>query len=217
MLRAKPAPRSRPPVTVLRAPEHLARRFQQVCDTMLADVFATHGLVGWQWALIVQIRATPGLDCTRLAAAIGRDATSTGQALDMLERRGFVLRRVSPEDRRAWSFALTPAGEAFHEGVRPRVRSTSARITAPLSPTERETLLDLLTRLVIVNETHARPGAGRRPPRRRGPAAAEAEGTSPCAATPAPSSPAAPSSPSACSVSSLAGGTARRTRNPRPA
>lgn len=216
MPRAKPAPRSRPPVTVLRAPEHLARRFQQICDTMLADVFASQGLVGWQWALIVRMRGTPGLDCTRLAAAIGRDATSTGQALDMLERRGFVLRRVSPEDRRAWSFALTPAGEAFHEGVRPRVRATSARITAPLSPTERETLLDLLTRLVIVHETHARPGAGRRPPRRRGPAAVEAEGTLPCA-TPAPRSDVAPSSPSACSVSSLAGGTARRSRSPRPA
>jgi MarR family transcriptional regulator, temperature-dependent positive regulator of motility len=212
MPRPRSVPRSRPPVTALRAPEHLARRFQQICDSMLAGVFAAEGLVGWQYSLIPQLRATPGLDCTRLAAAIGRDATSTGQALDMLEVRGLVARRVSPEDRRAWSFALTPAGEAFHEGMRPRVTAISRRITAPLSPAEAGTFLDLLTRLVVEHETHARPGAGRRPPRRRGPAAAEAEGPSPCV-TPAPAPPVAPRSASASSASSSAGGRARRSRS----
>ena len=87
MPRAGSAPRSRPPTTVHRAPEHLARRFQQICNSMQAELFAAQGLAGWQYALVVQLRMTPGLDCARLAAGIGRDATSTGQALDMLVQR----------------------------------------------------------------------------------------------------------------------------------
>ncbi len=134
---------------------------------MLADLFAAQGLSSWQYGLVVQLRTTPGLDCTRLAAAIGRDVTSTGQALALLVTRGLVTRSIAPEDRRAWSFALTPAGVAFHEAMRPEVTAASRRITAPLAPDEAETLLDLLTRLVVTHEAHARPGAGRRPPRRR--------------------------------------------------
>jgi MarR family transcriptional regulator, temperature-dependent positive regulator of motility len=203
-------------VTVLRAPEHLARRFQQICETMLVDLFAAQGLASWQYGLVVQLRTTPGLGCTRLAAAIGRDATSTGQALDMLVARGLVARSTAPEDRRAWSFALTPAGLAFHEAMRPQVTTASRRITSPLSPAEAETLLDLLTRLVVTHEAHARPGTGRRPPRRRIDTA-EAAGVSPWQNPPS-SPPAAARSASGSSAPSSAGRPARRSRSPpRPA
>src|SRR5215207_5641789 len=212
MPRAGSAPRSRPPTTVHRAPEHLARRFQQICNSMQAELFAAQGLAGWQYALVVQLRTTPGLDCARLAAGIGRDATSTGQALDLLVRRGLVARRVAPEDRRAWSFTLTPAGVAFHEAMRPQVTAISRRITAPLSPEETETLLDLLTRLAVAHEAHARPGAGRRPPR-RGQAAAEAEGQPPCPTSSAPSSPGAARSALASSAASSATDMPRRSRS----
>jgi hypothetical protein len=129
----------------------------------------------------------------------------------MLAERGLVARSIAPEDRRAWSFALTPAGLAFHEAMRPQVTTASRRITAPLSPAEAETLLDLLTRLVVTHEVHARPGIGRRPPRRRTDTA-ETAGVSPCQDP--PSSPVAASGSSA---PSLAERPARRSRSrPRP-
>lgn len=206
--------RSARPVTVLRAPEHLARRFQQVCDGVLAALFAEHGLANWQYALLVQVRTTPGLDGASLAAAIGRDPSSTGQALDMLVARGLVERRISPADGRAWSFVPTAAGISFHDAMRPVVTAASRRITAPLSPEERETLLDLLTRVVVANEEHARPGAGRRPPRRRGPTGAETGDAKPCA-TPASTSHAdGRSSASASSSREPAGPRLPRSRQP---
>jgi DNA-binding MarR family transcriptional regulator len=174
-------------VTVHRAPEHLARRFQQICETMLAGIFAEQGLTSWQYGLIVQVRSVPGLDCKRLAAAIGKDTTSTGQALDMLVARGLIVRAVAPGDRRAWSFALSPAGVNFHEAMRPRVTAASRRVTAPLSPAEVETLLDLLTRLVVTHEAYAKPGAGRSPHRRAPPVAVDAKEVPPCAPSATPS------------------------------
>nr|WP_246526336.1 MarR family winged helix-turn-helix transcriptional regulator [Plastoroseomonas hellenica] len=190
----------------MRAPEHLARRLQQVCDSLFAGLFAEHGMANWQYALVVQVRATPGLDAARLAAAVGRDATSTGQALDMLVARGLVARCVAPHDRRARAFTLTPAGLAFHEAMRPRVTAISHQITAPLSLAERETLLDLLARIVVANEEHARPGAGRRRPSRRGPVAAATEEAQPCTA------PASLPRAAARSASSVPSSAARKPR-----
>ena len=158
-----------PPVpTVHSAPQHLARRFLQVCDSLLCEVFAPHDLQPRDYALVVQLRMTPGLDRTRLGIAIGRDATSTGEALDRLEARGWVARRLSPNDRRAWQFNLTEAGEAFHTSMRPSVTAASQRILAPLSATEADALIGLLSKIVIAHESIARPGAGRRTPTRKG-------------------------------------------------
>ena len=46
-------------------------------------------------------------------------------------------------------------------------RAVARRMLAPLTEAEGETLLALLARLVEAHEAHARPGAGRRPPRRK--------------------------------------------------
>jgi hypothetical protein len=53
--------------------------------------------------------------------------------------------------------------------MRPKVLAAQAGIIEPLMPAERMLLVDLLTRVVEANEAHARPGAGRRPPRRKAP------------------------------------------------
>lgn len=148
-----------------RVPGHLARRFAQICNTMLTEVSAPHGLASWHFALLVQIRDTPGMDRNWLAAAIGCDATSTGQALERFVAAGQVLRETRADDRRAGAFTLTAAGEALFQELAGPVRTVARQIMSPLTEAESETLLSLLARLIDAHEAHARPGGGRRPPR----------------------------------------------------
>jgi DNA-binding MarR family transcriptional regulator len=147
-------------------PQYLARRFWQIAATLQSEALAPFGLVPWHAALLAQISDTPGRDRNWLAAAIGIDATSTGQALASFEVRGLVLREASPTDRRANAFSLTPAGAALRAELFAPVRDVARALLSPLSEAEAATLHALLARVVDAHRDHARPGAGRRPPRR---------------------------------------------------
>lgn len=164
--RNDPIPPASVPALHRRMPTYLARRLWQIAATMQSEALAPHDLAPWHMALLAQIQATPGQDRNCLAAAIGIDATSTGQALAAFEARGLVRRDVNPQDRRAYAFTLTPEGEALRNTLAGPVRDVARRLLSPLTEAEAETLLSMLVRLVEAHEDHARPGAGRRPPRR---------------------------------------------------
>jgi DNA-binding MarR family transcriptional regulator len=153
-----------------RMPQYLLRRLWQVAMTLQSEALAPHGLTSpWHSALLAQVRATPGRDRNALAAAIGVDATSTGQALAAFEARGLLRRAPHPEDGRAHVVSLTEEGESLVAELGQASRLVAARLLAPLSTAEAEVLLALLLRLVEAHEPLARPGAGRRPPRRAKP------------------------------------------------
>ena len=154
------------PATHRRVPQHLARRFAQICNTLLSEVATPYGLMSWHMALLVQVRETPGMDRGWLATAIGADATSTGKTLESFVSRGFATRSAKLGDLRAATFTLTPAGNALFDKMKGPTRAVARHLLSPLSETEAETLLDLLARLVDAHEAHARSGAGRRRPRR---------------------------------------------------
>jgi DNA-binding MarR family transcriptional regulator len=80
------------------------------------------------------------------AAGVTR-ATMTG-LIDTLERDGFVRREPDPDDRRMMSVRLTPKADAYLQKMLPGHFQTMARIMAPLSETERKTLVRLLTKVL---------------------------------------------------------------------
>ncbi|WP_240790181.1 MarR family winged helix-turn-helix transcriptional regulator [Roseomonas sp. HF4] len=203
-------PSSQPvPVIHRRIPQYLARRLWQIANTFQSEAHAGFDLAVWNVALIAQIQTTPGMDRNWLAAAIGIDPTSTGQALAALEARGLVACRANPQDRRANAYVLTPAGQVLRAEFAVQARAVARRLLAPLTEAEAETMLDLMARLVDAHETHARPGAGRRPPRR-----APREETTPCPTPPGPSAAAPPAASAPASASSSAGVAPRRSRRP---
>src|SRR5918997_5778429 len=168
-----------------RAPTHLSRRFFQVCQALGHDAFRPFGFEMRHGGVFVVLSHEPGVDQRRLADALGRDQTTTGQMVDDLVALGLVERRPSPANRRAHALFLTDAGAALlRDRLMPTIAGVQARILAALSPEEAATFLALLTRVTEANEAHARPGAARRPPRRRPP-------------SPRPSPPRRCSSPSA--------------------
>jgi len=90
-------------------------------------------------------------------------ATMTG-LIDTLERDGLVKRVPDPEDRRMMSVVLTPRAERFLSGLLPGHFQLMAALTRTLSERERQTLVDLLNKIIEQAATMsgapaARPGA----------------------------------------------------------
>jgi DNA-binding MarR family transcriptional regulator len=150
-----------------RVAAHLARRFHQICLGVLAEVTESQDLSPLQFAVLAALHDEPGLDQRRLAQRLAVDAVTAGHLVDALEKNHLLDRQVHPDDRRARVLGLTHAGLEVRMRLRPALADAHARILAPLNQKEQATLLALLTRVVEGNEAYARPGNGRRRPRRR--------------------------------------------------
>ena len=157
----------RNPVTPAhRVPAHLARRFHQICLGALSEVTVPAGLSPSEYGFLAAVIDLPGLDQRRLAKRLGIDPASAGQMIDRLETAGLLERRVHPDDRRARLLSATRSGERLRQQLKPNALAAQERLLAPLTVREGRLFLDFLTRVVEGNESYARPGNGRRPPRR---------------------------------------------------
>ena len=150
---------------VRRALGALTRRVNQISMAMTAEAVGEANLTPMQYAAMSCLNkqdGEPGIDQIGLAARVGVDRNSASVLVDELAARGLIERRVSETDRRARLLSLTAQGEHLFHQVRKGNLAAQARALAPLKADERGLLLDLLTRLIAANGSHARPGAGRR-------------------------------------------------------
>jgi MarR family transcriptional regulator, temperature-dependent positive regulator of motility len=152
--------RGTPPVH--RVPAPLARRFDQICVSTLAQALAGENLQPLEFAVLRYVDEEPGIDQSGLCERLGIDRNTTSLLVNRLESNGLVARRVNGDDRRARLLYLTPGGKRLHDRVRPKTFAGWQRMLSVLKPAERELLLDLLVRLIEGNRILARPGAGRR-------------------------------------------------------
>jgi DNA-binding MarR family transcriptional regulator len=168
-------PRSlRPPpiekYTVLpthRVPAHLARRFHQICLGVTAEIALKEDLTPQTYGIMAAIAEQPDSTQRQLAGQFGIDQASLGQMVDVLEAKKLVERRFDPNDRRTRLLRATRRAVALREKLRPIMLAAQEQILAPLSKAERTSLIDMLVRVLEANDAYARPGNGRRKPRKR--------------------------------------------------
>jgi DNA-binding MarR family transcriptional regulator len=151
-------------VPVQRVPVSLARRFNQICMAVAAEIAAEDDLTALQLGTLTYLRQQPGLGQNELAARLGIDRSNTSLILDQLEQRRLIERRVNGEDRRAKVVHLTQQGAKICDRLRPKGGIAQARILEVLAPDDRERLLDMLVEIIDANEAYVRPGAARRKP-----------------------------------------------------
>lgn len=150
-----------------RVPSFLAFRFYQLCLGMMAEVLAPEGLKPTEYGALTMLDVVPGLDQQSLATRLGLDKVSVGKMIDRLEHVGLVERRLDPTNRRSRRLHLTPAGLRLRRRLQPAALAAQDRIVAPLDVEERPVFINMLTRLIERHGRYARPGNGRKPPRRR--------------------------------------------------
>jgi DNA-binding MarR family transcriptional regulator len=145
----------------------MARRFQQICAAINTVEFTGSELTLLNYMALACLDDFPGVDQRRLARMLGVDATNAGLIIDDLEAKGLAERRMNGADRRVRELFATSRGKQLRRAIRPKLLAAQARVLAPLALKERELFIDLLARIIEANEMYARPGAGRRPPRRK--------------------------------------------------
>ena len=89
-------------------------------------------------------------DCgpTDAARFLGVATTTISSATDRLAKRGLLDRHRPESDRRAVALRLTPAGHARVDGFLSAYQDLQRRMLAPLTPAERTTLIELMTKIV---------------------------------------------------------------------
>ena len=112
-----------------------------------------------QWTTLVALHDGRISTAGDLAHNICHDAGSLTRLIDQMVKRGLVSRRRSERDRRVVSLALTPRGSSLVEALAPRVMHFWNKLLSGFSHQEIDTLIALLTRLVIVAEGKPRKNA----------------------------------------------------------
>ncbi len=133
---------------------HWIRRLHQHSTAVFIERVQAAGydMTPVQFAALDAIHAHPSSDQAAIATAIGYDRATIGGVIDRLDKKGWVKRVVSEQDRRARELSLSPQGARVYAAVKPLVQKLQADILKSLSATERDTLIDLARRAVQASE-----------------------------------------------------------------
>jgi DNA-binding MarR family transcriptional regulator len=141
-------------------PGHLIRRCQQIAVAIFLEETSGFDVTSVQYAAMTAISHNPSIDATRLSQLVAFDRSTLGNVLLRLEQKKLIKRTEGVEDRRIKRIALTKAGHALLEEIEAAVERTQTKILEPLSPKEQQIFLELLTKLVNINNAYSRaPGA----------------------------------------------------------
>ncbi len=144
---------------------YLVRRLYTLLLARFEGALAQADFTLTQWIVLIQLREGVARTASDLASDLDHDSGAITRVLDQLERRGFVQRRRSSQDRRVVELKLTPAGKAIAEELLPLVVDQTNAALAPLSKSEFVQLHGFLARLLGHAQTAgtaSEPSASRR-------------------------------------------------------
>lgn len=76
------------------------------------------GLTRAQWLVLARLHRSPGASQSELADMMEVEKASAGRMVDRLERKGWIVRRADPADRRINRLYLTPDAEKISKRMR---------------------------------------------------------------------------------------------------
>lgn len=129
---------------------HLVRRLYQQSTRIFSTraLEAGFDLTSVQFAAMGAIRSHPGIGQAGVATEIAYDRTTIGGVIDRLEKKGYIKRSVSAQDKRARELFLTPQGEQVFSTLLPIVQGLQREILQHLDEGERLVFLPLLQKAV---------------------------------------------------------------------
>jgi DNA-binding MarR family transcriptional regulator len=150
-----------------RQPAHLVRRAHQIAVSLFLEECRDWGLTSIQYGILCVVDEAGALEQFVLADMLALDRSNISEVVTRLEQRGLLERRAGVADRRTKCLYITDAGRALLTEMTESVQEANDRMLAPLKPADRATFMELLARLVDINNAHSRA------PMRRTPAAAD--------------------------------------------
>lgn len=93
-----------------------------------------HDVTPEQWAILNCLWEQEGITPKELADLTFKDKPNTNRILEKLIRKGLVVRKAHPVDKRAFQMFLTESGWALREQLIPQVKQLLAKATAGIEP-----------------------------------------------------------------------------------
>jgi len=147
-------------------PGHLLRRAQQISASIFHDELGTLA-TPIQYAVLCVLLTHPGIDQVSLAGLAAIDTSTAASVATRLEEKGLLTRRVDPANRRQRILELTAQGRALLVEANDAIERLHRRIFEKFTADEEAVFMDLLQKLVDVNNHQSRaplvptPRAGR--------------------------------------------------------
>jgi MarR family transcriptional regulator, organic hydroperoxide resistance regulator len=88
---------------------------------------APHGITLGQWYFLRELWDEEGLSQRELSKRVGVREPTTGKAIELMARRGLILRHRRPGDHRSLYIYLTPKGRALRKKILALAISFNAR------------------------------------------------------------------------------------------
>ena len=142
-------------MAVLDMAGHLIRRLHQQSTQVFVQRTQAAGfdLTPVQYAALEAIYENPGIDQARVAEMIGYDRATIGGVIERLEKKDWIRRLVSEQDRRARELSLTAKGKKIRMALEPIVQDLQKDILKPLSKADRESFINLARQVVLQSES----------------------------------------------------------------
>jgi len=137
-------------------PGHLIRRAQQIGVAIFMEECSEYDITPVQYACLRALKDHPNVDATRLSAIVAFDRSTIGSVLERLEIKKLIQRCPSPDDKRIKLLRLDASGARLLAALEPALKRVQKRILEPLDARSRRTFIDLLTRLVHLNNEASR-------------------------------------------------------------
>lgn len=120
-----------------------ARTGQEFAKRRLAPLGLSVQLCG-----VLNLLAEGPISQQELGEQLNIDRTTVVELIDDLERRGVVVRRRNPADRRAYSLHLTPKGKTVQKRAARVFDGAADEFFGPLAAAEKKHLMEMLRRII---------------------------------------------------------------------
>lgn len=137
---------------LLDSPGHLLRRNHQRSYEIFSRIVG-EDVTRQQIALLIALSQNPGASQNVLVGATGFDKSTLKEMVGRMVARGWVSRERDPDDQRAWTMNITPAGKALLAERLAGVVQVQEEILAPLPPELRPQFIRCLRMLLGLEET----------------------------------------------------------------
>ncbi len=128
-------------------PTWLLSRANARAQALLADAFAAEGVRGYHFRLLAALDQDGPASQADLGRATGIDRSDVVAAVNDLVERGLARREPDPTDGRRNTVTITRRGTATLVRLDAVLDDVQAAVLAPLTPSERATVVRLLTKL----------------------------------------------------------------------
>mgnify|MGYP000895791707 FL=1 len=124
-----------------------ARRAALTVIEAFLERMSVYGLRPVDFSVLSLITHNPGITSRQLCATLGILPPNLVKLVSDLDKRGLLVRKPHPDDGRAIGLHLSTDGKKLMREAEAAARDLEDRVSAPLSPEERTTLMRLLRKI----------------------------------------------------------------------